>query len=318
MIHYIEPDAHNLHGDFSRERSPILTLDTGDTIIARTRCAGWGLQPPATPFTLPPVIKRAERVTPEHDGGICLVGPIAVRGAQPGQVLAVAIEELELGAYGITVAGGGESAWQQSLGVDTAFAWMMWQFDPARGTAVNQHGYTVSTAPFLGCLGVALADSGYHTNLTPRHVGGNIDCKELVAGSTLYLPIAVPDALFSFGDGHAAQGDGEVGGSAIECPMQNVKLTFSLRDDLPITWPVAHTPAGWITFGFHAELHEAKRLAMYNMLDLMERTLGCSRKEALMLSSLTVDLHITQCVNPAVGVHAIWRDRPCAAKETND
>ena len=140
----------------------------------------------------------------------------------------------------------------------------------------------------------------------PPHVtGGNIDCKELVAGSTLYLPIAVPGGLFSVGDGHAVQGDGEVCVTAIECPMERVDLTFELEPGLQLATPRAHTPAGWITFGFHEDLDEAMLIALEAMLDLMGELHGLSRQEAFGLASLVVDLRITQVVNQVRGVHAL-------------
>ena len=124
-----------------------------------------------------------------------------------------------------------------------------------------------------------------------------MDCKELVAGSTLYLPITVPEALFSTGDGHALQADGEVSGVAIECPMELVDLTFNLRDDIRITTPRANTPAGWLTLAFHENLHEASVMALASMLDLIGEQFHLPRPQALALASLVVDLRITQIVN---------------------
>jgi acetamidase/formamidase len=144
-----------------------------------------------------------------------------------------------------------------------------------------------------------------HSTIPPRVTGGNIDCKELGVGSTLYLPIAVEGGLFSTGDGHAVQGDGEVSITAIECPMDRVDLTFELVDDMPLTTPVANTPAGWITLGFHEDLDEALVIALEAMLTLMKRLHGLERLDALALASLTVDCRITQVVNGVRGVHAV-------------
>jgi acetamidase/formamidase len=158
--------------------------------------------------------------------------------------------------------------------------------------------------PFVGNLGMPPAEPGRHSTFPPRFCGGNLDCKELVAGSTLYLPIAVAGGLFSLGDGHAVQGDGEVSGPALECPMERVSVTFTLLNDMPLRMPQADTPAGWLAFGVHEDLDEAMWLALDGMLDALERR-GYDRKEALMLASLTVDLRITQIVNGMKGVHAI-------------
>jgi len=157
----------------------------------------------------------------------------------------------------------------------------------------------------MGVMGMPPDEPGLLATFPPRFCGGNIDCKELIAGSTLFLPIAVPGALFSTGDGHALQGDGEVSGVAIECPMERVELTFYLRDDIHITTPRANTPVGWITLGFHEDLHEATLIALNAMLDLMGEQHHLSRPRSLALASLLVDLRVTQIVNSVLGVHAV-------------
>jgi acetamidase/formamidase len=133
-----------------------------------------------------------------------------------------------------------------------------------------------------------------------------MDCRELVSGTTLYLPVGVEGALFSVGDGHAAQGDGEVCGNAIECPMDRVELTFRLVDQR-LDAPRARTAEAWITFGFDPDLNRATMMALSGMLDLIQGERGVSRQEALALASVAVDLRITQIVNQAQGVHAVLR-----------
>jgi acetamidase/formamidase len=182
---------------------------------------------------------------------------------------------------------------------------MRWAIDPDRNTATNQFGQTVRTRPFMGSLGMPPAESGRHSTTPPRFCGGNVDCKELTAGSHVFFPIAVDGGLFSIGDGHAVQGDGEVAGPALECPMELVEVAFHLHPNLHITYPRAHTPAGLVTFGFHENLDDATLIALDGMLTWIEELLGVDRKEALALASLLVDLHITQIVNGVRGVHAI-------------
>src|SRR5207237_10711379 len=140
---------------------------------------------------------------------------------------------------------------------------------------------------------------------TPRTQGGNIDCRELVAKSSLFLPIAVEGALFSVGDGHAAQGDGEISSTGIECPMERVEILFRLHPDSPLRTPHARTPAGSITFGFDEDLNEATVAAIEAMLLLMQAKHNLSRRDAVALASLCVDLRITQIVNGVRGVHAV-------------
>src|SRR5205823_9759394 len=137
-----------------------------------------------------------------------------------------------------------------------------WQLDADRMTGHTRDGRSIALHPFMGVMGMPPDEPGVHSTPPPRPCGGNMDCKELVAGSTLFLPIPVPGALFSVGDGHAAQGDGEVAGTAIECPMDRVELAFHLRDDFPVSVPTAQTPAGWLTMGIGADLDTATFMAL--------------------------------------------------------
>ncbi|MEO5952717.1 MAG: acetamidase/formamidase family protein, partial [Chloroflexia bacterium] len=172
--------------------------------------------------------------------------------------------------------------------------------------ARDQFGHVLALRPFMGVMGMPPGEPGVHPTAPPRATGGNLDCKELVAGSTLYLPVEVQGGLFSTGDGHGLQGDGEVSTTAIECPMDRVTLTFDVRSDMKISTPHANTPAGWVTMGVHEDLQEATMSALSAMLDLMMQELKVERLEALALASLVVDLHVTQIVNGVRGVHAIW------------
>ena len=151
-------------------------------------------------------------------------------------------------------------------------------------------------------------EPGVHSTQPPRVSGGNIDCKELVAGTTLFLPIPVDGALLSAGDGHAAQGDGEVSQLAIECGLERAQLTVSVRDDLTLSTPIARTGDAWLTFGFDEDLDEAAAIAIDAMLELMGREHGLERREALALASVVVDLRVTQMVNRVRGVHAVLAD----------
>ena len=306
QTHHIKAEVANLHGKISRDLKPILTIKPGDSISAKTLCYRWGFAPPLTPGTLPQIIPLDERKDPENDGDMALDGPIAVKGAKPGMTLEVSIDELQVGSYG--VASTDTSERNRRLGIEDGFAVTSWEFDRSNTIAISNTGFAVKISPFLGWLGVAPDLPGYHSNHDGRRTGGNLDCKELVAGTKLYLPIEVEGALFSFGDGHAVQGDGEICDTAIECPMDVCRLTLNLRDDMPLEWPIARLPGAWITFGFHEDLTEAMFIATKGMLDLMTAKLGISRKEAYMLASQVVDLRITQIVNPTYGVHAVWPD----------
>lgn len=295
--HSIEPTAATLHYDFSRERSPVLEIDSGDTVLFRTLDAGAHLEP----FT-------GDRSCPRMDGagpGHALCGPVYVRGARPGQTLAVELVEIRPSAWGSTGGGGYESKLNERVGVqDEPMTWFAWTLDPDAGTAVNQYGYIVDLRPFMGVIGLPPDEPGSHPTGPPRFCGGNLDCKELVAGSTLYLPITVDGALFSIGDGHGRQGDGEISGMAIECPMDRVEVKLSVLDEPRLQMPRSTTPAGWVTFGLHEDIEDAIHIATREMLDfLVER--GFQRKQAIAFASVVVDVRITQLVNGVVGAHAV-------------
>jgi len=295
--HAVEPTAENLHYDFSRERAPILEIDPGDTVVFSTLDAGAHLEP----FTGQPDAKRMDGAGPGH----ALCGPVFVRDAKPGQTLAVEVIDIRTGTWGSTGGGGYASKVNEAVGVrDEPMTWFAWTLDPDKGTACNQFGYIVDLRPFMGVIGMPPDEPGAHPTGPPRFCGGNLDCKELVAGSTLYLPITVEGALFSIGDGHGRQGDGEVSGMAIECPMERVEVKLSVVDEPRLTMPRAHAPSGWITFGLADGIEDAIHMAIDQMLDfLVER--GFQRKQAIAFASVVVEVRVTQRVNGVVGAHAV-------------
>ena len=226
-------------------------------------------------------------------------------GATAGQTLAIAVEEVRIGPWGITDAGGWSTPLNERLDVaDGETVVLDWELDADAAVGRDQVGRTVSLTPFLGVIGMPPDEPGIHPTAPPRACGGNIDCRELVAGTTLLLPIPVAGALVSAGDGHAAQGDGEVSQLAIEAPVERARLTLTLRDDLELSAPIAWTPEAWLTFGFDEDLDEAAALAIDAMLELMGREHELERREALALASVVVDLRVTQMVNGVRGIHA--------------
>ncbi len=295
--HVLPLTRETLHGYFSRERAPVLTIDSGESVRLTTIDAGWNVAPGQ---------KYAQRDR-ELDRGHALIGPIAIRGAEPGMTLEARIDALRPVSWGWTDAGGWPSTVNNRLGIDKAATISHeWTLDREAMIGRNQHGQTVKLRPFLGVMGMPPDEPGTHSTAPPRVTGGNIDCKELVVGSSLFLPIAVPLGLFSAGDGHAVQGDGEVATTALECGMERVDLTLTLHRELRLATPRATTLAGRITFGFHTDVHEAAMIALEAMLAWMGELYGLAKLDALALASLAVDLHVTQLVNADVrGVHAI-------------
>ncbi len=296
--HEIPLERRTLHGHFSRDLEPILTVDSGDSIAFSCLNAGWR---GATRE------RFAERLPEgdERDAGHALIGPIEVRGAHAERTLEVRIDEVRIGTWGVTDAGGWYTPLNERLGVhEGENVTLDWTLDADAGVGRDQTGRQVALGPFLGVVGMPPDEPGVHSTAPPRSCGGNIDCKELVAGTTLFLPISVDGALLSAGDGHAAQGDGEVSQLAIEAPVDRAQLTLSVRDDLQLDNPIAWTPEAWLTFGFDEDLDEAAALAIEGMLALMAREYGLEQREALALASVVVDLRVTQLVNGSRGIHA--------------
>ena len=294
-LHDLPLERRTLHGHFSRDLEPVLTVESGDCVAFSCLNAGW--------WDLSR--QRFEPRDPELDAGHALVGPIEVLGATAGQTLAIAVEEVRIGPWGITDAGGWSTPLNERLDVaDGETVVLDWELDADAAVGRDQVGRTVSLTPFLGVIGMPPDEPGIHPTAPPRACGGNIDCRELVAGTTLLLPIPVAGALVSAGDGHAAQGDGEVSQLAIEAPVERARLTLTLRDDLELSAPIAWTPEAWLTFGFDEDLDEAAALAIDAMLELMGREHELERREALALASVVVDLRVTQMVNGVRGIHA--------------
>jgi acetamidase/formamidase len=294
-LHEIPFERRTLHGHFSRELRPIATIDSGDTIAFSCLDSGWNVEPDS----------KFEPRHPELDAGHALIGPVEVRGARAGQVLEVSIRRVVPGSWGWCAAGDWVTPLNERLGLTTDGVSLRWTLDTDAGIGRDERGHELDLSPFLGVLGMPPPDGGVHSTTPPRVWGGNIDCKELVAGTRLYLPISVDGALFSAGDCHARQGDGEVSQIAIECPLERAELSLRVVPDLDLETPVAWTQEGWVTFGFDEALDEAVASAVDAMLELMGREHGLGRAEALALASLVVDVRVTQVVNQVQGAHAV-------------
>ncbi|MFS0919490.1 acetamidase/formamidase family protein [Brevibacillus sp. 179-C 1.1 NHS] len=299
--YFIRPERSTLHGSFSKDLPPILFIHSGDTVRFETLEAGWNVGP----FSLEG--ERKKFCTREHprDSGHALIGPLYIHGANVGKTLAIQINDLRISNWGWSSGGGFPSVINKRLELHEGEEFILnWELDARTLIGSSHLGHKIKLRPFMGIMGMPTNEDGFHSTYPPRFCGGNIDCKELVPGSILYLPIAVEGGLFSVGDGHAVQGDGEVSSPALECPMELVDLTFTVLER-SLSFPRAETSTCLITFGFHEDVHEAAMIALDGMLDWMQELHRYERKEALNLASLLVDLRITQLVNGVRGVHAI-------------
>ncbi len=288
-------DEHT-HSAWNNALEPVRTVASGD--VVRVSCRD------ATDGQLTPDSTAADVAGLEIDPVHPLTGPVAVEGARPGDVLQVDVLELDHRGWGYTVVLPGELG----LGVlPEAFpdpALHVWDLEGDVGHFVD--GIEVPLDPFPGIVGVAPAEDGDHDTNPPRSVGGNLDIKHLTAGSTLFLPIAVEDALFSIGDCHAAQGDGEVCVSGIEAPMA-VTCRLTVRNDRDLEFPRFETagpfaPAGLDgravgTTGVGDDLYGATRTAILGMIEYLHHERGLTREQGYLLCSAAVDLKINQAVN---------------------
>ena len=298
----------NVHwGYYDARLKPVLKIASGDTVRVETMVAG-GLErvrmAGVPESEIPDSLKQVESaVTDRGPGAHPLTGPIYVEGAEPGDVLEVRILGFEfLHPFGVT----GFRPGTGTLPDDFPYArFRLIRIDAAAGTAEFRPGVMLKLAPFWGSMGVAPPAVIHRLSSGPPGAhAGNLDNKELVAGSTLYLPVHVPGGLISLGDGHALQGDGEVTITALETSLRGTVQIF-VRKGKPIRWPRAETPTHFITMGLHPDLNEAARMATREMIDFLVSEKGMSRDEAYIFCSLAVDLHVTQTVDDTKGVHAM-------------
>jgi acetamidase/formamidase len=302
--HHLKASAKNCHwGYFDATRTPVLTVASGDRVMVDTVTGAPNLVPQSG-FHVPPELLEVHAANPGYQlGPHILTGPIAVDGARPGQALEVRILDIKLRQdWGYNVirplAGTLPEDFHDMRLLHIAL-------DAKRNVGRLPWGLDLPLAPFFGILAVAPPRSwGRITSVVPRAHGGNLDNKELVKGTTLFLPIFVEGALFSCGDGHAVQGDGEVCVTAIETALQG---TFELivRDDLSLQYPRAETPTHYITMGMDPDLDQCAVIALRDMIRLICARSNLSREDAYTLCSLAADLRVTQTVNGSKGIHVM-------------
>jgi acetamidase/formamidase len=306
MANVVDARPDNIHwGYFEAARPAVTEINSGEQVTIRTYSGA----PNVTPDDDGPFVVAAEQraihdqVTRRQVPGHILTGPVAVKGAKPGMVLEVRILDIELAAdWGWNIIRPGAGALPDDFTEEHLFHIGL---DKARQVGTLPWGQEVPLAPFFGVMGVSPPeDRGTLTSIIPSDFGGNLDLKELVAGTTLYLPVFVEGANFSVGDGHAAQGNGEVCVTAIETGL-NGRFELIVRDDLHFTMPRAETPTHHITMGINPDLDEAARQALREMITLICERSKLSRAEAYALCSICCDMEVTQLVNQHVGAHAM-------------
>lgn len=296
-------------GIFDAAFPPVLTVSSGDRVEIECLSGAPEVMPaPDSGFAIPPALAAVHAADLPRIGPHILTGPVAIRGAQPGDMLEVRIEKIELGAdwgyCGIRPLAG-------TLPEDFPVRFLSHlAVDREKRTCKLPWGPELALRPFFGTIGVAPPRIyGRLSSREPREHGGNIDNKELVAGSVLYLPVWEEGANFVVGDGHGVQGDGEVCVNALEMALTGT-FEFVLHKgngaDAPLLrFPRAETPTHFISMGLHEDMDLAMKQALREMISFICARSGISREQAYQLCSLAVDFHVTQTVNGEKGIHGM-------------
>jgi acetamidase/formamidase len=309
-LHRVPATATTMHwGVFDAAIPPVLTVDSGDQVEIESISGPPERLPPASMgLAIPDALRRYHDAKPPRLGPHMLTGPVAVRGAMPGDTLEVRVDKIALGAdWGYC----GFRPLAGTLPEDFPHAALSHiPIDRAAGTCKLPWGTELKLAPFFGVMGVApRPEYGAISTKEPREHGGNLDNKELGEGATLFLPVWVEGARFSAGDGHGVQGDGEVCINALETCLTG---TFTLvlhkaSAAAPLRFPRAETKDAWITMGMNEDLDLAMKQALREMIALITQRTNLSRDEAYQFCSLAVDFRVTQTVNGEKGIHGVLR-----------
>ena len=291
-------------GYFDAERAPVLTIESGSEVTIQTVSGGPDMLPEEGFYVPEELLELHAAGAPAMPGHI-LTGPICVEGALPGDVLQVDILDVKLRQnWGYNIIRPLVGTLPQDF---PELHKTIIPLDIERAEARMPWGLELPLSPFFGVMGVAPPlEWGRISTIEPRKHGGNIDNKELVAGTTLYLPVFVQGAMFSCGDGHGLQGDGEVCVTAIETALEG-RFRFSIKRDLNFKYPQAETPDYIITMGMHSDLDQCVDIALRHMINFISDRLEITKAEAYMLCSLSGDLRITQTVNREKGVHMMMK-----------
>ena len=306
--HVLRASPETCHwGYFDAGLKPVLSVASGDTVTLDAVSGGPDVLPLDGRFDILPDHLAIHRGLEPKLGAHILTGPIAVVGAEPGDTLAIEILSIDPRQnWGYTRIRPLSGTLPEDFPVRRT-----WHtgIDRQRGIATVPWGAEIELAPFFGVMGVAPPPTyGAVTSIVPREFGGNMDLKELTAGTTLHLPVWTPGALFSAGDGHGVQGDGEVCVTALETALTGT-FRLTLRKDMKIDLPRAETPTHLITMGFDEDLDDAAKTALRQMIILIGERMGLGREDAYMFCSLAVDMRVTQLVDGNKGIHAMLPKR---------
>ncbi|MSO60791.1 MAG: acetamidase [Acidobacteria bacterium] len=291
------------YGYYWSETKPVLTIASGDIIDVDTLLTSTPdrLEKAGVPAADVQASLRAivEHVKDRGPGGHILTGPVFITGAEPGDALEVKILSIDLPiAYGYN---GCSGFVRENCAAGRGPTII--QMDRKAMTATFLPGIVLPLRPFFGSMGVAPPPAQGRISSNPPGIhAGNLDNKELVAGTTLWIPVHVAGALFEIGDGHAAQGDGEVDQTGLETSLRG-KVQLTVRKGMTLAWPRAETSTHFISMGTDVDLTKATRIAIQEMVDFLAATRKMDKHQAYQLTSMAGDVAITQLVDGTMGVH---------------
>lgn len=306
MTHTVLPTPTSVHwGYFDATLKPVATIDPGDTVVINSVSGARDDVPTQDGMTVRPELAAIHAAVSPELGPHILTGPVAVRGAMPGDALRVEILDVQLADdWGFNIFKPGMGTLPDDFPYERR---VHLGIDRARGVVHTPWGMEISAQPFFGVMGAAPApEVGRVSSVMPSTFGGNIDNKELGAGAVLYLPVAIEGALFSCGDGHAAQGDGEVCLTAVETGLTGT-FKIELIKGAKMDAPHAETKTHLIAMAFDEDLDEAARVALRRMIALIVARTNITAEDAYRLCSLAADLRVTQLVNRSKGIHVMMQ-----------
>jgi acetamidase/formamidase len=311
-LHYLAPTPATVRfGMFDASFPPVMSVNSGDTVVLECVSGGPESMPPSDMgLAIPPALQAIQAAQLPRMGGHILTGPVAINGAEPGDMLEVHVDKIEFGAdWGFC----GFRPLLGTLPEDFPERYITHiPIDRARRIGRLPWGTELPLAPFFGVMGVAPPPQyGTLSSKEPREHGGNLDNKELGEGSTLFLPVHVPGANFSAGDGHGVQGDGEVCINALEICLTGT-FTLTLHKGGGAKNPLLRFPRGesathFITMGMNEDLDVAMKQALREMIAFICSRTNLSREQAYTFCSLAVDFHVTQTVNGEKGIHGLLK-----------
>lgn len=306
--HVLKPTPQTVaYGYYAATTKPVLQIKSGDTVEVHTlitstpqRLESAGIKPDQIEAALRDIVAN---VTDKGPGPHILTGPIHIEGAEPGDVLEVRIQSIKLAVpYAYTTFRPGAGFLPEDFPTSQM---KIIPLDVKRMIGHFSDQIKIPLRPFFGSMGVAPPAASGRVNSAPPGIhAGNLDNKELVAGTTLFIPVHARGALFQVGDGHAAQGNGEVCLTALETSLIG-KLQLIVRKDMKLRWPRAETPTAFIAMGIDEDLTAATKIAVREAIDFLVTEKKLSREDAYMLASVGVDFSITQLVDGTKGVHAM-------------